>query len=320
MKPEEKSNKAVIGETLPSFNEGAAKKNIIDFVTSVCNQNSPDFVPVSDRIVVFDNDGTLWAEQPLPNQIYFTFERIKELAKSNPELSKKQPFKAVIENDLETMKKFHMKDVIEIVTKSNAESNTSTQDFSKKVNDWFTTAQHPVLKIPYTNVVYQPMLEVLDYLRKNDFKIFIISGGSVEFMRPLTEKIYGVSTEFVIGSRMKTEVVRNNNQADSIYVSRLPEFDFNDDKEGKVHSIELFIGKKPIMIFGNSDGDLAMMEYASLQKRKTLMVYVKHTDGEREFDYSKGVIAGALIKGEEVANKGDWTIIDMKKDWKTVFK
>ncbi|MFV0607085.1 MAG: HAD family hydrolase [Niabella sp.] len=302
---------------LPSFNEGAAKQNIINFVNAVTDSASPDFVPVQDRIVCFDNDGTLWAEQPLPNQVYFTFDRIKELAKTNPELGEKQPFKAVIENDMETIKKFHTEDLLALVTKVN--SVTKTEELDKIVNDWFATAQHPILKKPYDKVVYQPMLELLDYLRANQFKIFIVSGGSVEFMRPFTQRVYGVSTENVIGSRMKMKAVRNDAASDSLYVSRLPEFVFNDDKEGKVVSIQEFIGKKPIMVVGNSDGDLAMMEYAALQDRKTLMVYLKHTDGEREFDYSKGVIIGTLKDGEEVAKKGGWTIIDMKTDWNTVF-
>lgn len=308
---------AALTDPLPSFNEGTAKQNIINFVKAVTDADNPDFVPEEDRIVCFDNDGTLWAEQPLPNQLYFTIDRIKELAKSEPELAQKQPFKAIIENDMETIKKFHTEDLLALVTKVN--SATKTEDMDKIVNDWFANAQHPVLKKPYDKVVYQPMLELLDYLRANNFKIFIVSGGSVEFMRPFAQRVYGISTENVIGSRMKTEAVRDDKASDSLYVSRLPEFVFNDDKEGKVVSIEEFIGKKPVMVVGNSDGDLAMMEYTSLQDRKTLMVYLKHTDGEREFDYSKGVLLGALKDGEEVAKKGGWTIIDMKTDWNTVF-
>ncbi len=299
---------------LPSFNEGKAKDSIIDFVEAVTTEGGPEYIAPNDRIVCFDNDGTLWTEQPLPNQIYFTLDRIRALAKTDKHLQEQQPFKAVIENDTAAMSKFTAADVITLAAK--ADAIDKVEDFNAVVQDWFKVAKHPRYERSFDQVVYQPMLELLDYLRAHDFRIFIVSGGSVEFMRAFSSKVYGIETQNVIGSRMKLEV---EGDADSMRVRRLAEFAFNDDKKGKVLSIEEFIGRKPIMVVGNSDGDLAMMEYAFNQKRKTLMVYVKHDDADREYFYDAHVLAGKLEQGEKVALENNWTIISMKKDWKTVF-
>ncbi|HRX29413.1 MAG TPA: HAD family hydrolase [Saprospiraceae bacterium] len=304
-------------DPMPSFEDGDLKVRIFRYVNSVCDSSNIDYVKPEDRIACFDNDGTLWAEQPLPNQIYFTFDRIKQLAEHDEKLITTQPFKAVIENDTNSLKKLTTKDIVELVAMANSTENVET--FDTIVNNWFKQAEHPVLHRKFDKVIYQPMLELLNFLREKDFKIFIVSGGSVEFMRPFAPRLYDIPTERVIGSRLKLTTKRNHDKEDSIYVERLPEFSFNDDKEGKVQSIEEFIGKKPIMVVGNSDGDLAMMEYASMQKNKTLMIYIKHTDGDREFDYSKGVLAGALKEGEKVAEKNGWIIVDMKRDWKKIF-
>ncbi len=301
---------------LTSFNQVKSKKEIINYVTKITTKGSTSFVPVKDRIAVFDNDGTLWVEQPLPSQVYFAIDRIKELAKTGDFNWEKQfPFSAIIENDSAALKKIGKKEVIQIVGKAHA-TNT-VEDLDSLVKKWLQTAKHPVLKQPYTNLVYQPMLEVIHYLKENKFKIFIVSGGSLEFMRVWAPEIYGIDKDRIIGSTFKTQP---KIEEENIEITQTETFDFNDDHEGKVIAINKFIGQKPIMIFGNSDGDLEMMEYATTNNPyTTLMVYLNHTDKEREFYYTSKMLAGTLVKGMEVAKTKNWTIIDMKNDWKTVF-
>ncbi len=301
-------------EPLPSWNESASKQNILDYVTDITNEGSENFISPKDRIVCFDNDGTLWTEQPLPNQIYFTFDRLREMAIEDPTLANQLPYKAVLENNTDEIAKLKPEDIVGIVAKVNA--TNSLDSFDASVKNWFATKKHPRYDRSFEKITYQPMLELLDYLRAQDFKIFIVSGGSVEFMRPVTDKLYGIPSQNVIGSRMKLETERDGVH---LNVERKAELAWNDDREGKVTSIAEFIGRKPVMVVGNSDGDLAMMEYAVDQDKKTLMVYLKHTDGEREYDYSDGVLAGALKEGEQKALEKGWTIIDMKTDWKTIF-
>lgn len=302
-------------DPLPSFNEVASKTNIMAFVEKITDSTNADYVKPEDRIACFDNDGTLWVEQPLPSQLFFAFDKIKAMAADHPEWKTEMPFKAIVENNLEGMKTFHTTDVLKLVGTAHATQNVD--EFTQDLRNWLLTAQHPTLKKPYTQLVYKPMLELLHYLRDNQFKIYIVSGGSQEFMRAWAPKIYGIPEENIIGSTFKREVV---GQGDSLSVAQTAQFDFNDDHEGKIISINKFIGKKPIMVVGNSDGDLEMMEYcATNNPLPHFLLYVKHTDGNREFDYSKGVIAGALKKGETVAKEKGWTIIDMKTDWKTVF-
>ncbi len=303
-------------KALPSFNESDAKENILNFVQSVTDKNSPDFVEVKNRIVVFDNDGTLWVEQPLPSQVFFAVDRVKEIAEEEkPDWAKRNPFKALVENDSATIKTFGAEQVIQIAGQS--EFITDLADYDSIASEWVHQAKHPILQKNYSQLVYQPMLELLEYLRKNEFTIYIVSGGGEAFMRAWAPEIYGIEKSKIIGSTFKKEVVSEEN---SKALKNTTELDFYDDKEGKIISIDKHIAQKPIMIVGNSDGDLAMMEYATTDNpHKTLMVYLQHTDGEREFDYSKGVLAGTLEEGIKVAQEKGWTIIDMKTDWNTVF-
>lgn len=311
---EGKKDTVVEANPLPSFNEVPSKNAIINYVKTITDSTSADYVKPEDRIVCFDNDGTLWAEQPLPSQIFFVFDKIKELAKTNAKYKIESPYKEVINDDLKGLLKVDKQKLIAMIGEIDSLNN---ENYNDVVNHWLDSAKHPKLGITYNKTVYQPMLELLDYLRANDFTIYIVSGGGTKFMRAWQPKIYGIEENNIIGSTFKTEVIQ---KGDSIAVLPTSKFDFYDDHMGKVINIQKIIGKKPIMIIGNSDGDLEMMEYASTNNpHKSLMLYVKHTDGEREFDYSKGVIAGALKNGEVVANKKGWTIIDMKKDWKTVF-
>ncbi|WMI66008.1 HAD family hydrolase [Aestuariibaculum sp. YM273] len=302
-------------DALPSFNEGTSKTDIITFVEAISDSTSNSYVKPEDRIACFDNDGTLWVEQPLPSQIFFVLDRIKELAKDHPEWSTEQPFKAVIEDDLETIKTFHTADVLKLV--GTAQATQNVDHFDTVVTDWLSSAKHPVMKKPYTELVYQPMLELLDYLRAHQFKIYIVSGGSQEFMRAWAPEIYGIPKEQIIGSSFKRDVLK---QGDSIRVVQTTDFDFNDDHEGKVIAISKFIGKKPILIGGNSDGDLEMMQYCdTANPLPHLLIYVNHTDGDREFLYDEHTAMGTLEKGMEVALRRGWTIIDMKTEWNKVY-
>lgn len=300
---------------LESFNEGKTKSQIIDFVANAVNPKSTGYIKPEDRIACFDNDGTLWCEQPLPAQAYFAFDRIKNLAKDHPEWINQQPYKSVLEDDFKTLTSLPVSEIFKVI--ATAESAENVENYDAVVNEWMKTSKHPKYGIPFNKLVYQPMLEVLAYLRLNGFKIFIVSGGSTEFMRAWAPAVYNVPKEQIIGSTMKLDAKQSG---DSIMIKRLPELEFNDDHIGKAISIEKFIGKKPIIVFGNSDGDLEMMEYAYFQSKPKLMVYVKHTDGEREYFYDDKTAYGKLVKGEVIANKYNWTIIDMKRDWKTVFK
>ncbi len=304
-------------DPLPSFNEGAAKENIMAFVNSVTDNKSKQFVPIEDRIVCFDNDGTLWAEQPLPNQVYFAVDRIRQMAaKDQPEWANENPFRAIINNDEAQIKQFHAQDIIELVGKS--EVLSQGKGYDSIIMQWAEQKQHPVLQKPYTQLIYQPMLELLNYLRSHDFTIYIVSGGGETFMRALAPKLYGIPKENIIGSTFRKEVVSDGNSKEIVTTDQL---EFNDDKEGKVLSIDKYIGKKPIMIVGNSDGDLAMMEYTATDNPLPhFILYLKHTDAVREFDYNQEKpLAGTLIKGEEVAKAKNWTLINMKSDWNQVF-
>ncbi|MCH4551441.1 HAD family hydrolase [Aestuariibaculum lutulentum] len=302
-------------DVLPSFNEGTSKTDIITFVETISDSTSNSFVKPEDRIACFDNDGTLWVEQPLPSQIFFVFERIKSLAKDHPEWANEMPFKAVIEDDLETIKTLHTGDILKLV--GTAQASENVDQFDSVVTDWLATAKHPVMKKPYLELVYQPMLELLDYLRAHQFKIYIVSGGSQEFMRAWAPEVYGIPKEQIIGSTFKREVII---QGDSITITQNTEFDFNDDHEGKVLAISKFIGKKPILIGGNSDGDLEMMQYCDTNNPLPhLLIYVNHTDSDREFLYDEHTAMGTLKKGMDVALRRGWTIIDMKTEWNKVY-
>jgi hypothetical protein len=301
-------------DPLPSWNDGMAKKAIIAFVDRVTNEGSPDFVLQSERIAVFDNDGTLWTEQPLYVQLEFAIDRVKELAANRPEWNDRQPFKAIIENDKVNLTKFTKHDIAEILMTTHA--GMTTEEFEQIVREWLATAKHPRFNRPYTECVYQPMLELLSYLRDNGFKTWIVSGGGIEFMRPWTEEIYGIPPEQVVGSSIKTKFDLHDGTP---VLLRLPKVNFIDDKEGKPVGINQHIGRRPIAAFGNSDGDLQMLEWTVAGSGLRFGLIVHHTDPEREWAYDRQSPIGHLDKALDEAKKHGWTVVDMKNDWKRVF-
>lgn len=298
-------------EILPSWNESVSKKSVINYVNDVTDVKSKNFIPVVDRIAVFDNDGTLWSEQPVYFQLYFAMDRVKALVSEHPEWKTTQPFKAVLEGDMKTLIKSGKKGLLELVMATHA--GMSDEEFDDIVKEWITTAKHPTKNVHYSELVFQPMLELLDYLRANGFKTFIVSGGGIDFMRPWASEVYGIPTHQIIGSQID---VKYENKK----VVRIPKIRFIDDKEGKPVGIHYHIGKHPVAAFGNSDGDFAMMEYTEANKQyKTFQLYVHHTDEKREWAYDRKSHIGKLDKGLDYAKTHNWTIVDMKKDWKTVY-
>ena len=305
---------AAAADSLPSWNDGAAKTRIVGFVESVTTPGSKDFVSADDRIAVFDNDGTLWSEQPIYFQLAFAMDRVRALAPQHPEWKTTEPFKAVLAGDMQGVAASGHKGVAQIVAASHA--GNTTEEFEQIVKDWVETARHPKFKRRYDELVYQPMLELLEYLRANGFKTYIVSGGGIEFMRAFAERVYGIPPEQVIGSSIKTEYqVRDGKPV----IARLPEIDFIDDKEGKPVGINKFIGRRPIMAFGNSDGDFQMLEWTTSGDGARLGAIVHHTDGEREYAYDRDSNIGRLVRGLDEAGKRGWLIIDMKNDWKTIY-
>jgi len=302
-------------DPLPSWNEGATKASILDFVARVTTQGGPFFVPAEQRIAPFDNDGTLWVEQPMYVQLAFALDRVKAMAPLHPEWKDKQPFKAVLEDDMKTLAESGERGLLELVLVTHA--GMTTDEFAKIVSDWLATARHPRFKRPYTELVYQPMLELLAYLRANGFKTFIASGGGIEFMRPWTERIYGVPPEQVIGSSIKTRFEMRDGTP---LLFRLPDLNFIDDKTGKPIGINEHIGRRPIAAFGNSDGDLEMLQWTTLGASGARFgLIVHHTDAEREYAYDRQSHFGKLDVALDAAAVNKWTVADMKKDWKRIF-
>jgi phosphoglycolate phosphatase-like HAD superfamily hydrolase len=301
-------------ESLPSWNDGKARQSIIDFVTRVTEKGSPDFVPPAERIAVFDNDGTLWAERPMYFQLLFALERVKALAPEHPEWQDTEPFASLLEGNVEGAMADGMKSVVEIVMATHA--GMTTAEFEAIVKDWIATARHPTTNRPFTEMVYQPMLELLAYLRANGFKTYIVSGGGIEFMRPWSEQVYGIPPEQVIGSRIKVEYALRDGEP---VLVRLPELDFYDDKEGKPVAIHQQIGRRPIAAFGNSDGDLQMLQWTTAGDGPRFALYVHHTDAEREWAYDREASMGRLDKGLDQAQAKGWTLVDMKQDWKLIY-
>jgi phosphoserine phosphatase len=302
-------------DPLPSWNEGATKKAILDFVAAVTTFGGPDYVSPDDRIATFDNDGTLWTEQPMYTQLVFALDRVKALAQLHPDWKDKQPFKAVLEGDLKSLAEAGEHGLVELVMATHA--GMTAGEFTKIVTDWLATAKHPRFKKPYTKLVYQPMLELLAYLRANGFKTYIVSGGGIEFMRPWSKDIYGVPPEQVVGSSIKTEFEMRDGRPTLV---RLPEINFIDDKAGKPVGINQYIGRRPLAAFGNSDGDLQMLQWTTLAgggRRFGLIVH--HTDAEREYAYDRKATFGKLDKALDAASANQWTVVDMKRDWKVVF-
>jgi len=305
---------AQAADALPSWEDGKAKESIIAFVANVTQEGSSDFVPPNERIAVFDNDGTLWAERPMYFQVLFALDRVKALAPHHPEWEDKEPFASLLKGDVKGAMADGMKSVVEIIMATHA--GMTTAEFETIVSDWIATAKHPTTKRPFTEMVYQPMLELLAYLRENGFKTFIVSGGGIEFMRPWSEKVYGVPPEQVIGSSIKVKFEMHGGKP---VLVRLPELDFYDDKEGKPVAIHQQIGRRPIAAFGNSDGDLQMLQWTTAGQGPRFALYVHHTDGEREWAYDRNASMGRLDKGLEEAKAKDWTVVDMKQDWKVVY-
>jgi phosphoserine phosphatase len=301
-------------DSLPSWNDGAAKASITAFVGKVTKQGSPDFVPPAERIATFDNDGTLWAEQPMYFQAFFVFDQIKKMAPRHPEWKDKEPFASVLKGDLKAVLAGDKKAVVEMMTA--AHSGMTTEEFEQSVADWVTTAKHPVSGKPFTEMVYQPMLELLAYLRANGFKTFIVSGGGIEFMRPWTERVYGIPPEQVVGTSggLKYEI-----RDGTPVIVKTPELVLNDDKEGKPVGINSHIGRRPIAAFGNSDGDYQMLEWTTAGPGKRLGLILHHDDGEREYAYDRESHVGRLSKGLDDAASNGWTLVSMKRDWSRVF-
>jgi phosphoserine phosphatase len=301
-------------DPLPSWNDGQTKTSITTFVARVTTQGGADFVPPAERIATFDNDGTLWIEQPMYVQLAFILDRAKALAPQNPGWKTKQPFKAVLDGDLRALAASGEKGLMELVAVTHA--GMTAEEFAKIASDWIGSARDHRFKRPYTELVYQPMLELLTYLRANGFKTFIVSGGGIEFMRPWTEKIYGIPPEQVVGSSIKTRFEMQDGRP---VLFRLPEINFIDDKVGKPLGINQHIGRRPIAAFGNSDGDLEMLQYTTMSGGVRLGGIVHHTDAEREYAYDRQSHFGKLDKALDAAAINKWTVIDMKNDWKRIF-
>ena len=302
-------------QPLPSWNDSDAKTRIVAFVEAVTKEGGPDYVAPAERIAVFDNDGTLWAEQPVYFQFQFAFDRIKALAPQHPEWAETQPFKAVLEGDIQALAASGEKGVVALMTTSH--SGMTTEEFSGIAGDWLATARHPRFDRPYRELVYQPMLELLDYLRANGFKTFIVSGGGVEFIRVFAEETYGIPPEQVVGS---SGVVKFELGADGVPVlTKMPDVEFVDDGPGKPVGINRFIGRRPILAFGNSDGDQQMLQWTAAGDGLRLMLIVHHTDAEREYAYDRAAHVGRLDKALDEAMARDWVVVDMARDWNTVF-
>jgi len=301
-------------DPLPSWNDGPHKQAIVSFVEKVTTQGSPDFVPVDQRIATFDNDGTLWCEKPLPVQLYFALDRVKTLAPEHPEWKDQEPFASLLKGDLKTAAAGGEHAIVELLMATHA--GMTTDDFEKITKDWIATAKHPKTDRLFTEMVYQPMLELLTYMRANGFKTFIVSGGGIAFMRPWAEKTYGIPPEQIVGSSIKTKFELQDGKP---VLVRLPEVDFIDDKAGKPVGINEHIGRRPIAAFGNSDGDLEMLQYTGAGSGARFCLYVHHDDAVREYAYDRKDRLAKLDKGlDEAAAKG-WTVVSMKDDWKRVF-
>jgi hypothetical protein len=301
-------------DPLPSWNGGQSKKAIMTFVERVTKEGSPDFVPLSERIATFDNDGTLWCEHPMYVQLAFAFDRVKAMAPMHPDWNSKQPFQAVLAGDMKALAGAGEHGLVELILQTHA--GMTTVEFETIVTSWLATARHPKFDRPYTELVYQPMLEVLAYLRGNGFQTYIVSGGGIEFMRPWSERVYGVPPKQVVGSAIKTKFQMQDGRPE---LFRLPEVDFVDDGPGKPVGINGHIGRRPIAAFGNSDGDLQMLQWATISGGVRFAAIVHHTDAEREYAYDRDTHFGRLDKALDAASANGWTLIDMKKDWKTVF-
>jgi len=299
---------------LPSWNDTGPKRRILAFVEAVTRQGSAAFVPPAERIAVFDNDGTLWAEQPLYFQLFYAIDRVRELAPSHPDWAATEPFASVLRGDMKGALAGGEPAILELVMATH--SGMTTEEFERCVGGWLKTARHPVSKRPFTAMVYQPMIELLGYLRANGFKTFIVSGGGIEFIRAFAEQAYGIPPEQVIGSSVKTKFETRDRQPALV---KQPELFFFDDGPGKPAAIQHHIGRRPIAAFGNSDGDLAMLQWTAAGAGERLPVYIHHTDAKREWAYDRASSIGKFDKGLDEANAKGWPVVDMAADWKRIF-
>ena len=302
-------------DPLPSWNDGPAKKAITDFVARVTRSGGADFVPIAERIATFDNDGTLWSEQPIYFQFQFALDRVKALAPKHPEWKTRQPFKAVLEGDLKALAASGEKGLAELVMATH--TGMTTEEFARTVAEWLSEARHPRFKRPYTDLVFQPMLELLAYLRANGFKTFIVSGGTVEFMRVWAERVYGIPPEQVVGTTFLTQFEMGKDGKPALM--REPKIEFIDDGPGKPVGINKFIGRRPVLAFGNSDGDHQMLQWTAAGGGARLMGLVHHTDAEREWAYDRESHIGRLDKALDEATARHWVVVDMKQNWKVIY-
>lgn len=312
---------ATLSESLPSWQDTPNSQRLHSFIKDVSDEGSANFVAPDDRIAVFDNDGTLWAEQPAYFQLFFAMDRVRAMADADPELKKEwlqqQPFKSVLESDMKSLVATGEAGLIKLVMASHTGHDAvTTVEFETRVKEWIATATHPDTGRLYTDMVYQPMLELLDHLRANDFRVYIVSGGGMDFVRPWAERVYGIPKENVIGSRVAIEYEYRNGEP---VLLRRPKIGFIDDKAGKPVAIHQFIGKRPILAFGNSDGDLQMLQWTDANDKPHLSAYIHHTDAEREWAYDSNSHIGQLKQGLKQASQKDWLVVDMKQDWKQVF-
>jgi phosphoglycolate phosphatase-like HAD superfamily hydrolase len=301
-------------EPLPNWNDGTARTRIVEFVEGVTNPGSPSYVPPAERIAVFDNDGALWSEQPMYFQAFFVFDRIRALAPQHPEWKGQEPFASVLKGDLGAALAGGEHALLEMVMATH--SGLTTEEFEQAVREWLATARHPKTGRPFTEMVYQPMLELLAYLRANGFKTFIVSGGGIEFMRPWTERVYGIPPEQVVGSSGKLKYELRDGRP---VIVKLPEIDFIDDKAGKPAGIQRHIGRRPILAFGNSDGDFEMLEWTTAGSGPRLGLILHHDDAEREVAYDRKSAVGRLDRGLDEATKRGWILVSMKDDWRAVY-
>ncbi|WP_395607387.1 HAD family hydrolase [Pseudomonas sp. B22129] len=305
---------ALAADPLPSWNEGPSKKQIIAFVQAVTTEGSQDYVKPAERIAVFDNDGTLWTEQPAYFEVLFAFDEVKRLAPQHPEWNTTQPFKAVLEGDHQALAASGMQGLLEIIGATH--TGISTQAFIDNAKSWLKQARHPKTGKPYNQMIYQPMLEMLDYLRGQQFKTYIVSGGDTAFMRAFAEEVYGVPPEQVIGSNFVTQFQLKDGQPQVLRTAKLAH---NDDGPGKPESIDAIIGRRPILAFGNSDGDLQMLQWTAAGQGQRLMGLVHHTDAKREWAYDRNSQIGRLDKALDEAGTKGWTVVDMATEWNRIY-
>ncbi len=300
---------------LPSWNDGPVKRSILDFIARTTTPGGPDWIPAPERIACFDNDGTLWTEQPIYVQIAFAVDRVKAMAPQHPEWRTREPFRSVLADDRAALAALGEKGFLEVIAATH--TGQTTEEFTRAVVDWLATARHPRFQRPYTELVYQPMLELLALLRAHQFKTFIVSGGGIEFMRPWTERVYGIPPEQVVGSSGVTRYELRPNGTPVLL--KEPRIQFVDDGPGKAEGINQFIGRRPVFAFGNSDGDQQMLEWTAAGRGARFMGLVHHTDAVREYAYDRPSLVGQLDKAWDEALRRHWTIVDMKNDWKVIY-